>query len=258
MTRHLRLRLAAALGAALLCLAAGAGAAEPVKNIVLVHGAFVDGSGWRPVYDILTRDGYAVSIVQQPLTGFAEDVAAVKRVLARQNGPAILVAHSYGGALITEAGTDPLVAGLVYIAAHAPDEGETEAQLAARYPAQGRDAIKTTPDDYAYIDPARFHAEFAADLSTGEAAFEASAQVFTAAGVFLAPITNPAWRAKPSWYMVAKADRIISPDLERMYAARARSHTVEIDGASHSIYRSHPNEVAALIEEAAKHALDGR
>jgi pimeloyl-ACP methyl ester carboxylesterase len=259
-----RLRLAAALGAALLCAAAGARAAEPakktepVKNIVLVHGAFVDGSGWRPVYDILTRDGYAVSIVQQPLTGFAEDVAAVKRVLARQHGPVILVGHSYGGALITEVGTDPLVAGLVYIAAHAPDKGESEAQLTARYPAPGHDAIKTTPDDYAYIDPTRFHAEFAADLSTGEAAFEASSQVFTAAGVFIAPITNPAWRSKPSWYMVAKGDRMISPELERMYAARAHSQVVEIDGASHSVYRSHPKEVAALIEEAAKHALDGK
>ena len=257
-SRNARFSIAGLLGATLLCLAASAPAAEPVKNIVLVHGAFVDGSGWRPVYDILTRDGYTVSVVQQPLTGLADDVAAIKRILARQNGPTILVGHSYGGAIITEAGTDPEVAALVYIAAHAPDAGETESENAKRFPAAGRDAIKTTPDGYAYLDPARFHADFAADLSTGEAAFEASAQMFTAASAFTTPITDPAWKRKPSWYMVAKADRIISPDLERMYAARAHSHVVEIDGASHSVYRSHPKEVAALIEEAAKRALDGR
>jgi len=227
-----------------------------VKNIVLVHGAFVDGSGWRPVYDILVRDGYNVSVVQQPLTGLRDDVAAAQRILERQDGPSILVAHSYGGAIITEAGVDPHVAALVYIAAHAPDEGETETGNGKRYPAVGRDAIQKTPDGYTYLDPGRYHADFAADLPTDEAAFEARSQVFTAATVFTTPITNPAWKLKPSWYMIAKSDRIISPDLERMYAARAHSHTVEIAGASHSVYRSHPKEVAALIEQAAQHAAN--
>jgi pimeloyl-ACP methyl ester carboxylesterase len=252
--RNLRTQLAGALGASLLCAAASAGGAAPVKNIVLVHGAFVDGSGWRPVYDILVRDGYNVSVVQQPLAGLDDDVAATKRILERQDGPCILVAHSYGGAIITEAGVHPQVAGLVYIAAHAPDQGETE--TGKRYPAAGRDAIQKTPDGYTYVDPARYHADFAADLPTDEAAFEARSQMFTAATVFTTPITNPAWKLKPSWYMVAKSDRIISPDLERMYAARAHSHTVEIGGASHSVYRSHPKEVAALIEQAAQHAGD--
>lgn len=226
--------------------------AAPIHNIVLVHGAFVDGSGWRPVYDILTHDGYSVSIVQEPLTGLDDDVTATRRVLDEQTGPAILVGHSYGGAIITEAGNDPHVAGLVYIAAHAPDEGETEAGNGKRYPAIGRDAITKTPDGYTYIDPARYHAEFAADLPDPEAAFEAHSQGITAAKVFTTPISDPAWKTKPVWYMVAKSDHIISPDLERMYAARAHAQkTVEIPGASHSVYRSHPDEVARLIEDAA-------
>jgi pimeloyl-ACP methyl ester carboxylesterase len=183
-------------------------------------------------------------------------VAATKRILDQQDGPCILVGHSYGGAVITEAGADPHVAALVYIAAHAPDEGETEAGNGKRYPAAGRDAIQKTPDGYTYIDPARFHADFAADLPGDEAAFEARSQGFTAAKVFSTPISNPAWKLKPSWYMVARSDRIISPDLERMYAARAHSQTVEIAGASHSVYRSHPKEVAALIEQAAQRAAE--
>lgn len=251
-----RAQLAGALGALLLCAAASVASAEPVKNIVLVHGAFVDGSGWRPVYDILVRDGYNVSVVQHPLTGLDDDVAATKRILERQDGPCILVGHSYGGAIITEAGVDRHVAGLVYIAAHAPDDGETEAENGKRYPAAGRDAIEKTPDGYTYLDPARYPAEFAADLSADEAAFESRSQMFTAATVFNTPITNPAWKLRPSWYMVAKSDRIINPDLERLYAARAHSHTVEIEGASHSVYRSHPKEVAALIELAAQRAAD--
>jgi pimeloyl-ACP methyl ester carboxylesterase len=260
-----RLSALAGLVAALVVTAAGAAPikaapikAAPVRNVVLVHGAFVDGSGWRPVYDILTRDGYAVSIVQEPLTGLADDVVATRRVLDRLDGPAILVGHSYGGAIITEAGADPHVAGLVYIAAHAPDEGETESANGKRYPALGRDAITAVgggplADGYVWIDPARYHAEFAADLSAAEAAFEARSQAITAARVFTTPITDPAWKTKPSWYMVAGADHIISPDLERMYAARAKSRkVVEIAGASHSVYRSHPREVAALIEDAAR------
>ena len=258
MTFKHRARLACAVAAALISCAAGSAAAEPVKNIVLVHGAFVDGSGWRPVYDILKRDGFNVTVVQQPLTGLAEDVAATRRALARQDGPTILVGHSYGGAIITEAGVEAHVVGLVYIAAHAPDENETETGNGQRFPAAGRDAIKKTPDGYTYLDPSRYHAEFAADLPAAEAEFEARSQFFTAAAVFATPITNPAWKLKPSWYMVAKSDRIISPDLERMYAARAHSHTVEIEGASHSVYRSHPEAVAALIEDAATNAQDRR
>jgi pimeloyl-ACP methyl ester carboxylesterase len=233
-------------------LAGSAAQAEPVHNIVLVHGAFVDGSGWRPVYDILKRDGYAVSVVQEPLTSLADDVTATRRVLDQQDGPAILVGHSYGGAIITEAGNDPHVAGLVYIAAHAPDIGETESGNGKRYPAIGRDAISKTTDGFTFIDPKRYHAEFAADLPAAEADFEAHAQGITAAQVFTTPIADPAWKTKPVWYMVAKADHIISPDLERMYATRAHSReTVEIPGASHSVYRSHPKEVARLIEDAA-------
>ncbi len=251
-----------ALVASMLCAAASTASAAnatspaPVKNILLVHGAFVDGSGWRPVYEILVRDGYNVSVVQHPLTGLEDDVAATKRILDQQDGPCILVGHSYGGAVITEAGTDRHVAALVYIAAHAPDEGETESGNGKRYPAAGRDAIQKPPDGYTYIDPARFHADFAADLPADEATFEARSQGFTAAKVFSTPISNPAWKLKPSWYMVARSDRIISPDLERMYAARAHSQTVEIAGASHSVYRSHPKEVAALIEQAAQRAAE--
>jgi len=247
---------AVAIGALLLSATAPVAAVEPLKNVVLVHGAFVDGSGWRAVYDILVRDGYTVSVVQPPLTGLSDDVAATRRILDRQNGPCILVGHSYGGAVITEAGVDAHVAALVYIAAHAPDDGETETGNGRKYPAAGRDAIQQTSDGYAYVDPTRYHAEFAADLSADEAAFESRSQAFTAAAVFSTPISNPAWKLKPSWYMVAQSDRIISPALERMYAARAHSHTVEIAGASHSVYRSHPNEVAALIEQAALHAAD--
>jgi pimeloyl-ACP methyl ester carboxylesterase len=243
------------LAIALAALSAAAAQAAPVHNIVLVHGAFVDGSGWRPVYDILVRDGYRVSIVQEPLTGLADDVAATRRVLDRLDGPAILVGHSYGGAIITEAGADPHVAGLVYIAAHAPDEGETETGNGKRFPALGRTAIVPVANGYVWIDPARYHAEFAADLSAAEADFEARSQGVTAAQVFATPITAPAWKTKPSWYMVAGADHIISPDLERMYAARAHSRkVVEAPGASHSVYRSHPAEVAALIEMAAQGA----
>ena len=235
--------------------ATGLAHAAPIHNIVLVHGAFVSGAGWKPVYDILVKDGYRVSVAQHPLTSFDEDVAAVKRVLAMQDGPTILVGHSYGGAIITAAGNDTHVAGLVYIAAHALDEGETEAGNGKRFP-NATKAIKKTDDGYLYLDPAFYRADFAADLPQQQADFEANAQGLTAATVFAAPATQPAWKTKPSWYAVATSDRIINPDLERMYAKRATSHTIEVEGASHSVYESHPKEVAALIEEAAKHALD--
>ena len=248
-------RLIAAIGAIASMAAAGQAVAAPIKNIVLVHGAFVDGAGWRPVYDILARDGYDVSLVQEPLTSFAEDVAATKRILARQEGPCVLVGHSYGGAIITEAGNDSHVAALVYIAAHALDVGETEVTNGRKYPNLTRAVVKT-PDGFLLLNPPDFPADFAADLPRAAAEFEAHAQMPASAAVFTSEIPDPAWKTKPSWYMVAKADRIINPDLERLYAKRAHSHTVEIDGASHSVYESHPKEVAALIEQAAQHGAD--
>ena len=227
-----------------------------VRNIVLVHGAWADGSGWKGVYDILVKDGFNVSIVQEPETSFQEDVAATKRVLAQQDGPCILVAHSYGGAVITEAGTHPSVAGLVYIAAHMPDAGESEAENGKRFPSDlsKSTAIKKTADGFTYLDPAQFHEYFAADLPAEQAAFMARSQVLNEADNFNAVITTPAWRSKPSWMLVAGKDRTINPDLERWYAARAKSRNVEVPGASHSVYVSRPKEVAALIEEAASHA----
>jgi pimeloyl-ACP methyl ester carboxylesterase len=226
-----------------------------VRNIVLVHGAWADGSGWKGVYDILVKDGYNVSIVQEPETSFKDDVAATKRILAQQDGPCILVAHSYGGAVITEAGTDPSVAGLVYVAAHMPDTGENEADDGKRFPSDlsKSGAIKMTADGFTYLDPTQFQAYFAADLSAEQAAFMARSQVLNFADDFKAAITTAAWRSKPSWMLVAGADRTISPDLERWYATRANSHKVEVAGASHSVYASRPKEVAALIEEAASH-----
>ena len=225
-----------------------------VKNVVLVHGAWADGSGWRGVYDILVRDGFNVSIVQEPETSFQDDVAATRRILALQNGSCILVAHSYGGAVITEAGTDPSVAGLVYVAAHMPDAGENEADDGKRFPSDlsKSGAIKKTADGFTYLDPAQFHEYFAADLTAEQAALMARSQVLNAAVNFRATITAPAWRSKPSWMVVAGKDRTINPDLERWYAERADGHTVEVAGASHSVYVSHPKEVADVIESAAR------
>jgi pimeloyl-ACP methyl ester carboxylesterase len=229
---------------------------DRIRNIVLVHGAWADGSGWKGVYDILVKDGYHVSIVQEPETSFKDDVAATKRTLALQDGPCILVAHSYGGAVITEAGTDSSVAGLVYIAAHMPDVGENEADDGKRFPSDlsKSGAIKKTADGFTYLDPAQFHEYFAADLSAEEAAFMARSQVPNLADNFKAVITTAAWKTKPSWMLVAAKDRTINPDLERWYATRAKSHKVEVSGASHAVYVSRPKDVAALIEEAATHA----
>ena len=210
--------------------------AQRVRNIVLVHGAWADGSGWKGVYDILVKDGYNVSIVQEPETSFQDDVTAVKRILALQDGPSILVGHSYGGAVITEAGMDPSVVGLVYIAAHMPDFGEKESDDGKRFPS----------------DLAQFHELFAADLPDDQSAFMARSQVLNFADNFSASITTAAWRTKPNWMVVAGSDRTINPDLERWYAKRAKSHAVEVAGASHSVYVSHPKEVADVIESAAR------
>lgn len=250
--------IALALAAVLPLSFAAAAQAAPVKNIVLVHGAFVTGAGWQPVYDILKKDGYNVSIAQQPLTSVADDVTSVTRTISLAGGPVILVGHSYGGAIITQAGNDARVVGLVYIAAHALDEGETEAMNGKTYP-NATKAITKTPDGFLYLDPAHYAADFAADLPARQADFESRSQMLTSAAVFTTPSGVPAWKTKPTWYMVAKADRIINPDLERMYAKRAEAkETVEIPGASHSVYESHPREVARLIEDAAEHADAGK
>jgi pimeloyl-ACP methyl ester carboxylesterase len=227
-----------------------------VRNIVLVHGAWADGSGWKGVYDILIKDGYTVSMVQEPETSFRDDVAATKRVLALQGGPCILVAHSYGGSVITEAGTDASVAGLVYVAAHMPDAGESEAGDGKRFPSDlaKSTAMKVTPDGFTYLDPAQFHEYFAADVPAELAAFMARSQVLNAADNFKGVITTPAWKGKPSWMIVPGSDRVINPELERWYAARAKSHKVEVAGASHVVFISRPKEVAAAIEDAALHS----
>ncbi len=229
---------------------------QKIHNIVLVHGAWADGSGWKGVYDILVKDGYHVDIVQEPETSFTEDVAATKRVIALQDGPCILVAHSYGGAVITEAGTDATVAGLVYIAAHMPDAGENESDDGKRYPSDlsKSNAIKVTPDGFTYLDPSQFREYFAADVSAEQAELMAHSQVMNAALNFKGVITTPAWRSKPTWMLVAGADRTINPELERWYARRAHSRMVEVAGASHSVYVSRPKEVTALIEQAATHS----
>ncbi len=245
------LALVASLSAAAFALPAGA---APVKNIVLVHGAWVDGSGWKPVYEILTRKGFHVTMVQEPETSFADDVTATKRILDLQDGPTILVGHSYGGSIVTEAGVHPNVVGLVYVAAHAPDVGEDEGALGQKTPsvlAKTPGAIKKTPDGFTYLDPAELPILFAPDLPHEQAVFESKSQVPAAATVFNTPLTAAAWRTKPSWGVVAGNDQIINPDLERWYYRRAKSNTIVIPGASHSVYESHPAEVAAVIAKAA-------
>lgn len=247
---------AAALLASLLALAAPVAAvAEPIKNIVLVHGAWVDGSGWKPVYEILSKKGFHVSMVQEPETSFADDVAATKRVLDMQDGPAILVGHSYGGSIITEAGVHPKVVGLVYVAAHAPDVGEDEGELGKKTPSvlgKTPGAIKVTPDGFTYLEPELFPKLFAPDLPKEQAEFEARSQVLAKKEVFSTPLTAAAWKTKPSWGVVAGHDQIINPDLERFYYERAKAPFIVIDGASHSVYESHPVQVAGVIEEAAR------
>jgi pimeloyl-ACP methyl ester carboxylesterase len=226
-----------------------AATAATTRNIILVHGFFADGSGWRAVSDILTHDGYNVSIVQEPQTSFVDDVKATLRTVDAQNGPSILVGHSYGGAVITEVGNDAKVAGLVYIAAFAPDAGESSIDLAKKIPSASN-SIKATADGYLYFDPARFHADFAADVPAAEASFMAKSQVMPAVQAATAPITTAAWKTKPSWALVATADRTVNPELERFMSKRAGSKTIEVK-SSHVAYLSHPKEVAHLIEQAA-------
>jgi pimeloyl-ACP methyl ester carboxylesterase len=237
---------------ALSCAAIGAQAAVPtaaVKNIVLVHGFFADGSGWRGVADILVRDGYNVTVVQQPETSLADDVKATTQAVAAQDGRSILVGHSYGGMVITEAGNDPRVAGLVYVAAFQPDAGESLKDLADRMPPASK-GIKATADGHLYFDQALFHADFAAGVPAADARFMALSQVTPAVQAATAPVAQAAWKTKPSWAVVSKDDRTVNPDLERFMAKRAGSRTVEIAG-SHVAFIAHPEQVARVIEQAA-------
>jgi pimeloyl-ACP methyl ester carboxylesterase len=222
------------------------------KTIVLVHGGFVDGSGWEGVYRILKKDGYNVAIVQNPTISHADDVAATKRIVHAQNGPVILVGHSYGGAVITEAGTDPKVAGLVYITAFAPDSGESVSTLIAN-PPPGAPVPPILPpqEGYLFLDKAKFHASFAADVDEEKAEFMADSQVPWGVEALSGMISEPAWKSKPSWYLVATDDKMIPPPAQRFMSQRAGSTVVEVAG-SHAIYVSQPQAVAALIEKAAR------
>ena len=247
---HKKLITTAAAAVALLSAAGAPLRAEQVKNIVLVHGAFADGSGWQGVADILGKDGYAVSVVQEPLTSLADDVAATKRVLDLQAGPTLLVGHSYGGVVITEAGNAPNVVGLVYIAAFIPDRGESALGLLSQAPAANTDT-RATRDDFLYIDPAAFPADFAADLAKPQANFMAHSQAMLAKAAGGAPVTAAAWHQKRSWALIASLDHNLNPDLERTMAKRAGSETIEV-AASHAVYVSKPEDVARFIERAAK------
>jgi pimeloyl-ACP methyl ester carboxylesterase len=225
-----------------------------VKNVVLVHGGFVDGSGWEGVYKTLKKGGYTVSIVQNPTISLADDVAVTKRTLATQDGPVILVGHSYGGVVITEAGNDPKVAGLVYIAAFAPDKGESVAGLIKNPPPDAPvPPILPPQDGYLFLDKVKFRASFAADVSADAAAFMADSQVPWGVEALSGTISEPAWKAKPSWYLVATEDKMIPPNAQRAMSTRAGASVVEVAG-SHAVYVSQPGAVASIIEKAAKGA----
>jgi len=227
-------------------------AQSPVKNVVLVHGAFADGSGWEAVYKILKKKGYNVSVVGNPNTGFADDVAATKRVLDRQDGPTILVGHSYGGAIITEAGNHSKVAGLVYVAAFAPDANETLLQLLqSGPPAPNSGILPPDANGYIWYDTKKYHSGFCADLPKEQAEFLADSQIPVSASVFGATIANPAWKTKKTWYIVAQEDQTIPPDGERFMAKRMNASVTEIK-ASHLVFMSKPQAVADVIETAAK------
>ncbi|WP_158804939.1 alpha/beta hydrolase [Acidisoma sp. L85] len=254
----MRRSLAGLAGVAALALTASAtlnkASARPLPtiwNIVLVHGAWADGSGWKGVYDILKRDHYHVTVVANPNTGLADDVAATERVLALQDGPTILVGHSYGGAVITEAGNDAKVVGLVYIAAFAPDQGKS----CADYLPKGPLPVVIAPGGFAFLTHAAFVGAFAPDVRSDVREFMADAQAPIAGSAIGAPITDPAWRTKPSWYLVSKNDKIIPPDSERKMALQAKAVTEEVSG-SHVAFIAHPEVAAHLIERAAETMAD--
>jgi pimeloyl-ACP methyl ester carboxylesterase len=227
--------------------------AQQIKNVVLVHGAFADGSGWEPVAQILMNDGYKVSVVQHPETSYADDQKYTKAAIDAMGGPVVLVGHSYGGSVITEAGNHPNVKALVYIAAFALDAGESCATIEAAVP-QASKAFKADSNGNWWIEQEHFAADFAADLPKDQARFMAISQVPISTDAFTHKVTNPAWKTKPTWYMVATEDRSINPEQERMMAKRAHATTVEVK-ASHVAYMSHPKEAAKLIEEAAASVL---
>jgi pimeloyl-ACP methyl ester carboxylesterase len=223
-----------------------------VRNVVLVHGGFVDGSGWRGVYDLLTADGFNVSVVQNQTLSLDSDVETTTNMLDLQDGPAILVGHSYGGAVITEAGTHNSVASLVYIAAFAPDQGESVNTLIAGFPTDGpQPPILPPQDGFLFLDREKFAGSFAADVPAGEAAFMADSQVPWGVEALNGAVTEPAWRSRPSWYMVTTEDRMIPPPAQRTMAERTGATTTEVPG-SHAIYVSQPGTVADLITQAAR------
>jgi pimeloyl-ACP methyl ester carboxylesterase len=251
------LYIVATLAGALLVFGLDSALAQPaskasIKNVVLVHGAFADGSGWEAVAKILEKDGYKVSVAQPPETSYAEDVKNARAAIAAMDGPVVLVGHSYGGSIITEAGNDPKVSALVYIAAFALDEGESCASIEQALP-QASKAFKPDSNGNWWIEQAHFAADFAADVPPAVSHFMAMSQVPISTDSFTHKVSNPAWKTKPSWYMVATEDRSINPDQERMMAKRARAKTVEVK-SSHVAYMSHPKEAAKLIEEAAASA----
>jgi len=223
-----------------------------VRNVVLVHGGWVDGSGWEGVYKALKKSGFAVTIVQEATTSLADDVATTKRAIASQDGPVILVGHSYGGTVITEAGTDPKVVGLVYVAAFAPDKGESVSTL-IKDPVPGAPVPPILPpvDGYLLLDKAKFPASFAGDVSLEKASFMADSQVPWGVNALSGTISEPAWRTKPSWYLLTTDDKMIPPAAQRLMAKRAGATVVEVK-ASHAIFVSQPQAVASLIEKAAK------
>jgi pimeloyl-ACP methyl ester carboxylesterase len=230
---------------------AHAAPAGAIKNVVLVHGGFVDGSGWEGVYDILTKDGYKVTVVQNPTTSLADDVAATRRALAAQDGPAILVGHSYGGVVITESGNDAKVKGLVYVAAFAPDTGESVSSLIANPPpGAATPPILPPQDGFLLLDRAKFAAAFAADVKPAQAAFMADSQVPWGVAALQGQVTTPAWKSRPSWYLVTADDHMIPAPAQRQMAARAKA-TVVTTAASHAVYVSKPQVVADLIEQTA-------
>lgn len=244
---------AAALGliGATLAQAAGASEGKRARNVVLVHGAFADGSGWRGVHDQLTARGYCVTIVQNPLTSLADDVAATKRALALQDGPTILVGHSWGGTVITEAGTDAKVAGLVYVSALSPDAGETTAQQYIGFTTPPEFVIETLPDGFGILKPETFKAGFAADASDGDAAFLRDSQVPINMSVFETKLKSAAWRTKPSWAVIATEDKAFDQRMLDTMAKRIGASVTKLK-ASHAVFLTQAKRVADVIDQAAR------
>ncbi|KZY38894.1 hydrolase [Roseovarius sp. HI0049] len=255
MSKKIRTAVAAAVAAATITASANAQetipAEQAVKSVVLVHGAFADGSGWRGVYDILTARGYRVSIVQNPLTSLEDDVAATDRILERQDGPTILVGHSYGGTVITEAGINPKVAALVYVSALAPDVGETTGDQFADIPAPPEFIIETGEDGFGFVNLEEFKTGFAGDTSDADAAFLRDSQVPINMDIFGTPVKHAAWKEKPSWAVIATEDKAIDPELLRHTAERIGAVSVEVPG-SHVVFLTKPDEVADVIDTAAR------